>query len=384
MLKFNSNKLKKLVVVNFFFKLFLPNKNKKTYPPIAIENTKSILIVGFYLIGDTIMFLPSLAVIRRNFINSKITLICNKQVELILKDQLLVDEFIVVDVNWIHKPYSLKNLKKFRETLSIVNKNDYDVSIDFRGDWRHIFFMNFVNAKRKVSFNFSGGEYMLTDVITTDPKIDKYADIWIDLLRQIGCEIYDSELPLLKLTKSNQIYLQSKSELLADKFIIGVHPGASQEIKKWDEHKYTELIGRLNELNGNARFFIFEGPNEEGTIKIIKENLELIGVDFIIIKENIPNYIALISSCDIMICNDSGAAHIAAAFGIPTIVVFGNVNPKYVEPIGSRDLRIISHEMECKPCHASFCKYNHNLCIKGIGVDEVYSSAKDVYYNLMP
>lgn len=71
------------------------------------------------------MYLPALRVIRKNFPNSKITLICTKVVEIVLKEQNLVDQFIIVDCPWI-APFnkSLKNIFSFfKRYILLINQN---------------------------------------------------------------------------------------------------------------------------------------------------------------------------------------------------------------------------------------------------------------------
>lgn len=380
---FNLQKIAKLKKIDRIFKAFyfFP-KNKKVYPPLNKEEVSTLVILGFLLIGDTIMYLPALRIIRKNFPNAKITLICEKAVKTILDQQGLIDDFVIIKCPWIAPVnYSFKNLLNFFSAIKLVNQTKHDLAIDFRGDWRNIFYMNFISARRKVSYNFTGGEYMLTDVVKPNESIVHFTEESLFFLKQLGCNYNDADrLPALVLSPADKSYVESfkLKNNLHEKLVIGVHPGTSQEVKRWDEQKYTELILKLAADNANATFIIYEGPNERSTVAHIENELKQNGVGYIIINKTLHEYILMLSVCDIVICNDSGAAHIASAFAIPTVVIFGNVDPQYVIPYGADIRRIISHQMECKPCYQSFCKFGHNLCIKSVGVDEVYQGVADI------
>ena len=376
--KFNQSKLNKLRLIDRLFKaIYFSPKNSMQLPAIEKQSTQQILVLGLMMIGDTIMALPSFRVLKKNFPDATITLVCGSAVKIVLEDQALIDDYIIVKSPWLHKDYSLKNLSEFFGSLSIINKKQYDLAIDFRGDWRNIFFMNFIKAKRKASFNFSGGEYMLTDVIRQNEIHQSYTDEWLYLLKQLGC-VYSEEdrVPRLTLSAKKLQYVSSfkQENNLTDKIIVGIHPGASQEVKKWSEKRYAELIIALSSSKPNLKFILFEGPGENESILNIETIIKDENIEYIIVNKKLDEYIALISICDYVICNDSGAAHIARAFLIPTTVIFGNTDPGLIN-IDSQILKsvTISHKLDCKPCNLPYCKYGHKLCLEGIEVAEVYA-----------
>lgn len=382
---FNKDKTSKLKVIDKLFKsLYIRPKNKAVYKPLMEEKNNEILILGFLLIGDTIMYIPAFKSIRKNFPDARITLVCEMQTKLILSEQNLIDNFVIINCPWIVKTdYSLKNLFSFKSALKQINRVVYDLAIDFRGDWRNIFYLNFIKAKRKASFNFTGGDYMLTDVITPDPLIDNFTEEALYLLKKIGLSIDKHDLiPQLTVSELCKPFLESYKQKhnLNGKYIVGIHPGSSQEVKKWDEEKYTELVSVLNS-DLDAVFLIFEGPNENETVFKITEKLIERNIPYLVVKEKLLDYINIISLCDLVICNDSGAGHIAGAFGVKTVIIFGNVDPKYIVSKYASHVVAISHTLECKPCFQSFCKYEHKECIKGISVEEVYKSASFLINN---
>ena len=377
MSKFNELKLKKLRIIDGIFRLiYLNPKNKKSYPKIDKTEVNEIVLLGIWLIGDTIMHLPVINVIKKNFPKSRITIVCEKQTEIILKNQNLVDNFILFKCPWVVPTnYSIKNVLNFFYSIKKVNQIHYDLAIEFRGDWRSIFYMNFIKSKRKISYNYSGGEYMLTDVIEPDYSINNLIYESLHLLKSIGCDFRkNDEVPILKLNQDdfkllNEFKLENN---LNGKFVIGIHPGTTQIVKRWDENKYAELIIKLNRTYNNTVFLIYEGPNESNTVLSIQKVLDENKINYLKITRSLIEYIKFISLSQIMVCNDSGASHIAGAYNIPLVVIFGSRGAEFVFPFGSQTQAIISHNLDCKPCLSSTCKLGTLLCLTSISVDEVY------------
>jgi lipopolysaccharide heptosyltransferase II len=383
MSKFNEKKINRLKKVDWFFRsVYLFPKNKRKYSPVNKTEVKEILLIGIWLIGDTIMHLPVINIIKKNYPNARITIVCEKQSEIILRTQNLVDNFIIFKCPWVVPVnYSLKSLAAFFLSARTANRTRYDLAFEFRGDWRSILYMNFINAARKVSYNYSGGEYMLTDAIIPDESIENLTQESLYLLKQFGCSYQERDVfPRLILNSADKEYLVNfKTENgLWKKNIIGVHPGTTQIVKRWNEKNYSDLIVKLAEKYNDRVFLLFEGPNERTTVAAIEKELSAKGVEYRVVNRTLREYVLLISLCEIMICNDSGAAHIAGSYEIPVVVIFGSRGPGFVFPYGSKHQEMISHDLECKPCFNTYCKLGTILCLKGITVGEVFNKTCNI------
>jgi heptosyltransferase-2 len=87
-------------------------------------------------------------------------------------------------------------------------------------------------------------------------------------------------------------------------------------------------------------------------------------------KTNLRELMALIQSCSIILTNDSGPMHIAAAFDIPLLALFGSTNDTTTGPYG-KHAKVIHKHVECSPCYKRVCPIDFR-CMKRIEVDEVY------------
>lgn len=352
---------------------------KKATDKINFEDAKEVLIFDPSLIGDTIMNIPFLKVVKSNFKNAKITYLCAKHGETILKDTGLVDRFIICNgvQSFISVKNILKDFKHLKNVLKEVNKINYDVAIEARGDFRYIYYMHFMKAKRKISFNYSGGECFLTDVIDMPEnyKTTHVTDDKIYLMKQIGAKIQENELtPDLPITNEMKLMKEKfiKENNLEDYKLIGIHPGAREKIRRFE--KFDELLKNINEKNKDVAFIVYEGVNEEEAVNKVINTAKECGARVVRSKSNLAEYIKMITYADAMICNDSSAAHISNAYRIPTTVIYGPVNPEGIRPYNNKTaiLNCISIPLECKPCYKTeTCPKGTYDCFNKINVEEL-------------
>ena len=94
-------------------------------------------------------------------------------------------------------------------------------------------------------------------------------------------------------------------------------------------------------------------------------------------KTSLETLIGILAESSLMITNDSGPMHIAAALGVPTVAVFGSTDERVTSPFGPRT-RVVKHPVECSPCLLRECPIDHR-CMNGITVEDVYRAARELF-----
>ena len=376
--KFNPEKVKSLNKLNHILNFFFHTKKAKKSINWAL--VRNILVLDFTNIGDLIMLIPFLKILRNNAPMAKLFLCCNMFGKDVLEEQGLVDSFYLLDgLHSLNTPKNmLKNRKMLRGKIQEINRERFDVILEPRGDLRYIFFMHFLNGKRKVSYNYTGGEEFLTDVVLPDPKVKHLIEDKMVFLEKIGCTFKEKEqFPKLQLTEEGKAYNQAfmkKYNITKDKRVIGIHPGASWENKRWKH--YPELIKKIFTAYPESTFLVFSAKGEEEYANAVCRAAGTIGANYILVSENLRNYIRIMEVCDIVVCNDSGAAHIAAGYGCYVTVIYGPFFPDLCQPPGKK-VKTIFHTLGCKPCMDSECKKGRAECIDGININEVWSVVRE-------
>ena len=366
--------MKKVKIINNILRLWI--KERRSNHTIPISQIKRILIVDISLIGDEIMNIPMYRTIKENIPDSHVTVVGFPWFPEQLIEQGLIDEIIPFHgLKILESPKAwIKNIRDIAHTISFINKRMYDIAIEPRGDIRYIFFMHFLKAERKISYNLMDTDYMLTDPLKMNNKLIHEIDKRLDILSQIGMKVDENKrYPILKPSNNqamdNQKFIDKHH--LYGKKIIGVHPGASLAVKQYE--KYPNVFDELCSLIDKEKytFLVFGAPNEDSMANAVYKRICKKHFSVKMAKEPLNQYIGRVAVCDYMICNDSGAGHIAAAYGIPVTVIFGPVVSEMYKPRGSEKVYCISHKLDCKPCCKRYCMKGTKECINGITEDEV-------------
>jgi ADP-heptose:LPS heptosyltransferase len=335
---YNQKLLKIANYVDKIIKLFLKaNKTKKV--ELNKLQAKKILLLESHLIGDIIMTLPLLSAIKSKYPNAKIHFLGNRWAEEILIGNSCVSKIITVKIPWAIYDYSLKTIWDLFKNVLKLRKENYDIAIDSRGDMRNNFLLYCIGAERRLGFGITGGEYFLTDIAPPPPIGIHLIEHRFKVLIPLGIE--DGIIsPQLKLSDERKVSAKEIAEIIGviNSTTVAIHPGASRSEKRWGVNKHGDLIKRLKK-NG-VQIVLIGGP-EDG--HLLKEIVDASGINVPIIQPTITKFIDLLSYVKILIAMDSAAAHIGAAVGCITVVIFGPVNPRLSRPWGKM-VRVIAPE----------------------------------------
>lgn len=371
--KFNPRKTRHLKQINRLLRLVF--HTPKPSEPLDFAGASRILIVDFGLLGDVVMLIPFLRALRDSAPHARITYLCGPWGPDVLDGLGLVDEYVLfAGRKEYNTPFlMLKNRAAVRKTLAEVNGKRYDLAIAPRGDLRENYLMYRTNSARKISYNYTGGECFLTDVYAPSPDAEHLVEDSLSLAEAMGCPVLEeNRYPCLHLdvaaSAANERFLEENG--LAGRYRIGIHPGASYESKKWGG--YPRLVEELHRKNERAVFLIFAGPGEEKDADAILTAAERCGARAVSVREPLRTFLRLLAVCDYFFGNDSGAAHLAVAQGVPATVIFGPTEPALGRPYAEPGrVRCVSKRLPCKPCLSMECREGARRCMTEILPAEV-------------
>ncbi len=157
---------------------------------------------------------------------------------------------------------------------------------------------------------------------------------------------------------------------------LGINPGATYgSAKRWYPEKFAEVARTFSD---RYDIVIFGGPNETQMAGDIETRLGGINVTNLAGKTTVNELCAMIGGLDLFITNDSGPMHVAAAYGVPTVAVFGPTRHLETSQWKNEKSVIVRHEMECSPCMKRECPLGHHECMKSITAAEVIEAAKKI------
>ena len=237
------------------------------------------------------------------------------------------------------------------------NLGEFDYFFSFRSSLRTKFLKFLISAKNKYQFDKNKYQHR--------HQVEKYNDFINDSL--------NINFPPGKLLLST-INSQSSTQKT-----VGINPGASYgSAKRWYPEEFAKVA---SELSDQYDIVIFGGPDEQDIAldiekllikKDVKNYKNLAG------KTTIPELINHISNLDLFITGDSGPMHVAAAFEVPTVAIFGPTKYDETSQWMNEKSLIVKKNLDCQPCMKRTCPLGHHDCMKLIKAVDVLDSVKSL------
>jgi heptosyltransferase-2 len=152
--------------------------------------------------------------------------------------------------------------------------------------------------------------------------------------------------------------------------LIGIHPGASNSVRRWDLARFGAVADAFSEHH-DAQIIVFADDTGYG------EQIPMVH-DHAVARVSIRELMALVSHCDLLVCNESGPMHIAGALGTPVLAIFTSMLPAWFGPRAERDRVVIQSNFPCRPCFDR-CKFAEPYCNTNISVAAVLSIADEQF-----
>ena len=294
-------------------------------------------------LGDAVMATPAI----ENIVNFE------NDVEI-----TFIGSFVAIEALKKH-PKVIKTVvlsKKYTDLYQISRKlGSFDVFFSFRSSVRSKFLKFLISAKNKYQFN--------KNKYKNRHQVKKYNDF-----------VNDS---LLLNSTAGKLQIYGYKVIKSNKKILGVNPGASYgSAKRWYPQEFSKVV---NELSSEYDIVIFGGPGEIDIAADIEQGLvnsDVKNYKNIAGKTTITELINNIASVDLFITGDSGPMHVAAAFKVSTVAIFGPTKDNETSQWMNEKSVIVKKNLDCQPCMKRTCPLQHHNCMKLIKaidvIDAVY------------
>jgi lipopolysaccharide heptosyltransferase II len=166
--------------------------------------------------------------------------------------------------------------------------------------------------------------------------------------------------------------------LVGDYRWIAIQPGARWMNKRWPVEHYIELVRQLAALDESFRFVILGSSADAVLGHAVHESaparcLDLTGIT------TLPELVEWLRCSQLLITNDTGPMHIAAALRKPLVALFGPTEPRRTGPYGQLQNVLQPQNLPCAPCMKSTCHYERPLeCLSGTQVFTVVNAARKI------
>lgn len=326
---------------------------------------KKVLIIRFSSLGDIILTTPLIRSLKNQYPNITLHYLVKENYHSALQFSPYLDKILL-----FNNSLTISNLR------SLIKNEKYDYIIDLHASLRSILITLLLGIK----------VYRVKK-----PRIKKFLLVKFkyNLLKNYDLipELYAKAIPGFALDELGpDLFLDSKTELInkinEKENIIGICPGAKHKTKSWGEKNYFELIRFLNKLN--YKVYLFGGRSDKELcqrLSKIRNNVVDLSTDdelLLMAKDMLK--------CKLILGNDSGLMHVAAALKLPVIVIFTSTVREFgFEPYKAKSIIIENNEISCRPCsHVGLdeCPKEHFNCANSISAADVFLKIKNMLKEL--
>lgn len=372
-------------MLNAELKTMSNDTHSKTSPPVhrsALRvqrlGVRRLLVRGPNWIGDAVMCEPALSTLRGLFPAAEITALLKPSIAELLHGHPALDRVLVYEgqgrhAGWGGKWRLARTLRGHRFDLAVLFQNAFEAAL--------LAFL--AGIPRRYGYATDGRSLLLTDPVGVAEHIKTAHQVhyYLGLLRPLGWEGKPAP-PRLYLSgeEERQIALRlAEAGVHSTDFLIGLNPGSTYGgAKRWLPERFAEgadlLAREIRHRTGReSRILVVGAPGEEALGRSLADRMgtpPLLWAGTTTIRE----LMAVIKRCGLFLTNDTGPMHIAAAFGVPLVAVFGPTDPRTTAPFGNGHA-LIRHPVECSPCLLRECPIDHR-CMTHVTVDEVVGAAQ--------
>ncbi|KLE00276.1 glycosyltransferase family 9 protein [Aliarcobacter butzleri] len=293
-------------------------------------------------LGDAIMATPAIENLIKTYPDAQITLLGSFVSTLAFQGYPNIKRVIVDDTKKSGNRY--KNLISLAKSIGRV-----DLAISFRRSISSKFMMFFIKAKKK--FNY---RRLTKKEIHLCIRYNDFVNKVLNLKNEVGdLKLYFKPFNYGKPT-------------------LGINPGATYgSAKRWYPEEFAKIA---IEMSKKYDIVIFGGPSETNIAKDIENELVSKGItnyQNLAGKTTIPELIEKIAGLDLFITNDSGPMHIAAAYKVKTVAIFGPTKFTETNQWNNPNGEIVTKNLDCAPCMKRVCPLKHHNCMKNITAADV-------------
>jgi ADP-heptose:LPS heptosyltransferase len=341
-------------------------------------DAKRVCIYRIGNIGDTACAIPAMHAIRRAYPAAHLTLVTSPGKAGAIGARELIDGVSWIDEVVVYHAEDIATARGRIELIRNLRARRFDVWIELPAVAASLatLIRNLAVARAAgVRWGF-GWRYEPRFAAPSQTLFEKFPDEverLIEIVRAAGFAANDRDFSL-ELGDSNQrtvTALLEQSGMAATEPMIAFAPGAKLEPNRWPVDRFIE-VGKNLAARGCAIVVLGGGsdaPMCERIAKAIGRNAASLAG-----KATVRDSCELLARCAMLICNDSGVQHLAAAVGTPCVSLFTRREfPGMWWPHGLQH-QVLMKDVECHTCFLDACPFD-NKCIKAIGVDEVIAAA---------
>jgi len=342
-----------------------------------------ILVIQTAFIGDAVLTLPLIQILKRNYPSAEIDVIVVPRSAELFHNHPAVKRIIEYD-----KREKDRGVRGFFRLLGRLRERNYDLAVVPHRSFRSASLARLGGIPVRVGFHTSTGRFFFTQSVRYQKEIHEI-DRNLSLLQGIGMRFDGRELPNLfpssKDVSAIDEFLASSNVPKGNK-IIAIAPGTIWNTKRWLKERFSELSSFF--VNLGYVVVLVGGPEDQALCMEIQRQTVGRAVVNTSGRLTLLQSAELLRRCRLLVSNDSAPMHLAVAMRTPVVAIFGATVPAFgFAPYGDRDVVVETTGLACRPCsiHGSEkCPIKTFVCMKDITSERVYHEAVKILEDARP
>ena len=348
------------------------------------NKAENILCVRLDSIGDVLMTTPAIRALKESRPGRRITLFTSPAGVEVASLVPEIDDVIVYDAPWMKATAPRTTSQPEFEMVEKLRSLEFDAAVIFT-----VFSQNplpsavlcyLADIPLRLAHCHENPYQLLTNwVLDPEPSCGIRHEVrrQLDLVATVGCRTTKERMSLRVPEDAHHRVLEILAELGIDlkRPLVIIHPGATATSRRYPPEGFAQVARRLI-LDANFQVIFTGSESERDLVEGIQaetdtDSYSLVGC------LNLAELAGLIEIAHLLISNNTGPVHIAAALGTPVVDLYALTNPQHT-PWGVPN-RVLFHDVPCKFCYKSICPEGHYHCLRLVTPDEVFRAACELF-----
>jgi heptosyltransferase-2 len=355
----------------------LSRRKSKT---VELPDGPKLLVMETGLIGELLVITPALRALRKHRPDAHITVIVRPGSAPVLIGNPNVDRLLPLSGR------QRKGVWGLMSQASWVRSKDFDAALVLHTSFRSALIASMAAVPVRAGLSCEGRGFLLTHKKPRD-RAAYEVDEHLAIVGLLGVPPDGRDMDLFLTDDERAGAREMLGDALDRRPLVGLHPGASREIRRWPVGRFVALADMLRRELGVTPVFFF-GPGEEGLARAVSQFAEAPLAEGSGSRAEVPGspapvlchpgnvrlLAAAFELMDAVVTNNTGPMHIAAAVGVPGVFIHGPTPVPRWQPPGERYTALYAADLACRPCDTSTCAQERLLCMEGVTVDRVFEA----------
>lgn len=331
---------------------------------LAGVKARRVVLVKPSALGDVVHSLPVLYALRQRFPDARLAWIVNQTYAPLLENLAVLDEIIEFDRNVLSG--GLRGMWRFAAFLSRLRRCRFDLAIDLQGLLRTGLMVQATAAPVRVGLGSTreGASWFYTHILPV-PSMNMHAvDRYWLVAEALGVGSTPKRF-CLPIAETERQWTDRLLHPLSRPWIMA-SLGTRWETKRWPAAHFVGLLRRTMQHFGGTAIFVGGGDEQrwsQEAAAAVSPSLDLTG------RTSLKQLAALLARADLMLGNDSGPLHLAAAYGRPTVAPFTCTSPERTGPYG-QPLAAVATRVDCAASYLKRCR--RMVCMDELTPDRLW------------